>query len=315
MRHLILDEADRILSLDFEEEIDSILKVVEKTWPSPRDVSANLASQVIPRERRTQLYSATMTSKVQKLQRACLRDPVKVEVKSDSVTVATLKQQYLFVPSKHKDCFAVYVLTELAGCTSMVFTRTCDATRRLALLLRALGFDAVPIHGNMSQPKRLGALNKFKAGERSILVATDVASRGLDIPSVEFVLNYDVPANSKDYVHRVGRTARAGRSGRALTLVTQYDVELYQRIESFIGKQLEAFPVEEATAMLLIERVGEAQRVAALQMREADSKRGWKGKRERDDADEGAVSGDQRRRGEVMGRPMGRGRGRGRRMT
>ncbi len=136
------------------------------------------------------------------------------------------------------------------------------------------------------------ALNKFKAGERSILVATDVASRGLDIPSVDFVLNYDVPANSKDYVHRVGRTARAGRSGRALTLVTQYDVELYQRIEKYIGKTLDTFPADEAAILLLVERVSEAQRVAALQMREADSKqnkRNGNGKRACDhDATPGA---------------------------
>ena len=162
------------------------------------------------------------------------------------------------------------------------------------------------------------ALNKFKAGERSILVATDVASRGLDIPSVDFVLNYDVPANSKDYVHRVGRTARAGRSGRSLTLVTQYDVELYQRIESLIGKKLDAFPAEEASALLMLERVGEAQRVAALQMREADSKSGGR-KRNRDDGDDmggmlggggGGGGGGRGSRGGGGGRGRGRGRGR-----
>jgi len=242
---------------------------------------------------------------------------VKVEVASKYQTVATLKQearnrgglasfnarltllcQYLFIPAKHKDCYAVYVLSELSGCTSMVFTRTCDATRRLALALRVLGFDAVPIHGNMSQPKRLSALNKFKAGERSILVATDVASRGLDIPSVDLVLNYDVPANSKDYIHRVGRTARAGRSGRALTLVTQYDVELYQRIERLLGARLEAFPAEEAQVLLLAERTAEAQRVAALQMREADAKHGGGGKRrKRDDEQADDVAGGAKRRG------------------
>ena len=160
------------------------------------------------------------------------------------------------------------------------------------------------------------ALNKFKAGERSILVATDVASRGLDIPSVDFVLNYDVPANSKDYVHRVGRTARAGRSGRSLTIVTQYDVELSQRIESLIGKKLDAFPAEEASALLMLERVGEAQRVAALQMREADAKSGKK--RSRDDAQgEGELAGmlgaggGGRGKGGGGGRGGGRGRGRG----
>ena len=202
LKHLVLDEADRLLNMDFEQEIDQILKVV-------------------PRERRTQLFSATMTSKVAKLQRACLQNPVKVEVAGKYSTVDTLRQQYMFVPAKYKDCYLTFLLTELAGSTMMIFTRTCDNTRKVALMLRNLGFGGVPIHGQMSQPKRLGALNKFKAGDRNILVATDVASRGLDIPSVDVVVNYDVPTNSKDYVHRVGRTARAGRSGRSVTIVTQ----------------------------------------------------------------------------------------------
>ena len=174
-------------------------------------------------ERRTQLFSATMTSKVAKLQRACLRDPAKVEVASKYSTVDTLRQQYMFVPAKYKDCYLTFLLTggwvggwlagwvwralaacgvgrsarqravgtshaatthahtltlhrltptpphhphpaELAGATSIIFTRTCDSTRRIALMLRNLGFGAVPIHGQMSQPKRLGALNKFKVG-------------------------------------------------------------------------------------------------------------------------------------------------------
>ena len=101
------------------------------------------------------------------------------------------------------------------------------------------------------QHKRLAALNKFKAGERTILVATDVAARGLDIPSVDVVINFDVPQNAKDYVHRVGRTARAGRAGRSITFVCQYDVEPYQRIERLIGKRLPAFPYEEATVSCL----------------------------------------------------------------
>jgi ATP-dependent RNA helicase DDX47/RRP3 len=151
-----------------------------------------------------------------------------------------------------------------------VFTRTCDSTRKIALTLRNLGFGSVPIHGQMSQPKRLGALNKFKAGERAILVATDVASRGLDIPSVDVVINYDVPGNSKDYVHRVGRTARAGRSGRAVTLVTQYDVETFQRIEHLTGVKMEAFPAERDEVLLLLEQVSGAQRIATMQMKEAD---------------------------------------------
>ena len=94
-------------------------------------------------------------------------------------------------------------------------------------MLRNLNFKAVNINGQLSQTQRLNALNRFKSGERNILIATDVASRGLDIPLVDLVMNFDVPSNSKDYVHRVGRTARAGKTGRALTIVTQYDVETF----------------------------------------------------------------------------------------
>lgn len=267
LQHLVLDEADRLLNMDFEQEIDQILKA-------------------IPRERRTQLFSATMTSKVAKLQRACLKSPTKVEVAAKYSTVETLRQQYMFIPAKYKDCYLTFLLTELSGCSGIIFTRTCDSTRKLALMLRNLGFGAVPIHGQMSQPKRLAALNKFKAGDRSLLIATDVASRGLDIPSVDVVINYDVPMNSKDYVHRVGRTARAGRSGRAVTLVTQYDVELIQKIEALIGLKLEAYPAEQDAVLVFLERVGEAQRISTLQMKESDSKRrGKKRKGAVDDQD------------------------------
>eukprot|EP00271_Cylindrocystis_brebissonii_P013125 TRINITY_DN32722_c0_g1_i1.p1 TRINITY_DN32722_c0_g1~~TRINITY_DN32722_c0_g1_i1.p1 ORF type:complete len:469 (+),score=99.49 TRINITY_DN32722_c0_g1_i1:569-1975(+) len=254
LKYLVLDEADRLLNMDFEAEIDEILKAV-------------------PKERRTFLFSATMTNKVAKLQRACLKNPVKVEVSSKYSTVETLRQQYLFVPAKHKDCYVAYTLSELAGSTAMVFTRTCEATRKVALVLRNLGFDAIPISGQMSQPKRLGALAKFKGGERSILICTDVASRGLDIPSVDVVINYDIPTNSKDYIHRVGRTARAGRSGRAISIVTQYDVELFQRIEQLTGVKMEAFPAEQEDVLLMLERVNDAQRMATMHMRDKDAGR------------------------------------------
>lgn len=258
IKYLVLDEADRLLSMDFEHEINEILKVV-------------------PKERRTYLFSATMTNKVAKLQRACLKNPAKVEVSSKYTTVDTLKQQFMFVPAKVKDCALVFLLHELAGSTAMVFTRTCECTRKVALILRNLGLDAISINGQMSQPKRLGALNKFKAGERSILICTDVASRGLDIPLVDVVINYDIPMNSKDYIHRVGRTARAGRSGRAISIVTQYDIELYQRIEQLIEKKLPAFPAQEDEMMLFSERVAEAQRLATMKMRERDpTKKGKK---------------------------------------
>lgn len=116
---------------------------------------------------------------------------------------------------------------------------------------------------------RLDSLNKFKAGERAILIATDVASRGLDIPSVDAVINFDIPGNSKDYVHRVGRTARAGKTGRAITLVTQYDVEIFQKIESLIGRKLEEYPCENKHALILSDSVIEAMRQATIEMKDS----------------------------------------------
>ena len=105
---------------------------------------------------------------------------------------------------------------------------------KICLFLRKLGHKAVTINGQMSQSRRLGSLARFKSKDANILVATDVASRGLDIPEVDLVINYDLPLNPKDYIHRVGRTARAGRAGRSLSIVTQYDVELIQKIEYLI---------------------------------------------------------------------------------
>jgi len=155
-------------------------------------------------------------------------------------------------------------------------------------MLRTLGLTAVPLHGQLSQEKRLNALNKFKAKNRSILLATDVASRGLDIPDVDVVINYDVPGTPKDYMHRVGRTARAGKSGNAITLVTQYDVELYQRIEHLINKKLPDYKTERDEVMLLAERVSEAQRLAKMDMRviEDNTRRGRKKRRNQDDNDD-----------------------------
>ncbi|KAG7366576.1 ATP-dependent RNA helicase [Nitzschia inconspicua] len=279
LRYLILDEADRMLSLDFEKELNELL-------------------QVIPEDRRTLLFSATMTSKVQKLQRACLRDPVKVEVSTKFQTPKNLLQSYLFIPAKYKDCYLTYLINEYAGQSVLVFGATCNNVQRLALMLRNLGFPAICLHGQMTQPKRLGALHKFTSGSRSILICTDVAARGLDIPSVDLVINFDLPGHGKDYIHRVGRTARAGRSGRAIAIVTQYDVEVYQRLEGLLGKKLPECKLDEETVLVLLERVSDAQRLATRELKEqlAASKNGRRNKRRGggegdDDAEDGGMEG------------------------
>ena len=167
-------------------------------------------------------------------------------------------------------------MNEFAGKSCISFTRTVNETQRQAILLRSLGFSAIALHGQLSQSARLGALGKFRAGSREILVATDVAARGLDIPSVHIVLNYDLPESSKVYVHRVGRTARAGKSGRAISIVTQYEIELWQRIETALGKKLEEHQVDRTEVILLSDRVEEAQRLSIRGMKDLHEKRGTK---------------------------------------
>jgi ATP-dependent RNA helicase DDX47/RRP3 len=250
IKFLVLDEADRLLNLDFEEEINTILKLV-------------------PKERTTFLFSATMTSRVEKLQRASLVNPVRVHVNQKYSTVEELTQNYLFIPDKYKDCYLVYLLTEFTGKSIIIFTIQCNTCQTIALILRNLGFGAIPLHGKMTQTKRLGSLNKFKSKERNILVATDVASRGIDIEGVDLVLNYEIPTHPKEYIHRVGRTARAGNSGLAISIVTQYDVEDYKKIEEYIGMQLQIYPTDREAALISLERIAEAQRMAAMEMRES----------------------------------------------
>ncbi|KAI0319371.1 DEAD-domain-containing protein [Amylostereum chailletii] len=267
LKFLVLDEADRLLDMDFGPVIDKILKI-------------------IPKERTTYLFSATMTTKVAKLQRASLSNPVRVEVSQKYSTVSTLLQYYLFIPLSQKDVHLVYLANSLAQNSMMVFTRTVHDAQRLAIILRTLGFPAVPLHGQLSQSQRLGALSKFKSGGRNVLVATDIASRGLDIPSVDVVINFDIPTHSKDYIHRVGRTARAGRSGKSITLVTQYDVELVQRIEAVTGKKMDLWATDKEEVALLRERVEEASRLAAVELREQAANGGHGKKRRRNEGAE-----------------------------
>merc|ERR1712183_799848 len=200
------DEADRMLSIDFENEINKILDSIPDC----------------NKGRRTMLFSATMTSKVKKLQRVSLSDPVRIEVSSDFSTPSNLLQYYLFIPAKYKDVYLTYIINEYAGESILVFGATCNNVKRLAQMLCNLGFPVISLHGQIPQAKRLRALSKFKSGKRTVLISTDVASRGLDIPSVNIVVNFDISPHGKDYIHRVGRTARSGRSGIAISMVTQF---------------------------------------------------------------------------------------------
>lgn len=268
LKYLVLDDADRLLDCDFGPVLDRILKVLPG--------------------RTTYLFSVTMSSKVETLQRASLTDPVRVSVSKQRRTSATLLQCYALVPFEWKDVHIVHLLNEHAGKMTIIFTRTIQETQRLTIMLRNLGFPAIHIHGQLSQSARLTSLNKFRSRPQNILIATDVAARGIDKPSVDLVVNYDLPEDSKTYTHRVGRTARAGKSGIAISIATQYAYKTYLRIEEVLRKKLGEYKIPRDEAMLFPERVSEAQRVAAVQLREQGKRANprKRGKRSRDDMDQ-----------------------------
>ncbi|KAL7305505.1 hypothetical protein TKK_0002242 [Trichogramma kaykai] len=266
-KFLVLDEADRILNQNFEVELDKILKCK-------------------PKECTTFLFSATMTNQVRKLQRAALKNPVKVEVSNKYQTVEKLKQYYVFPQVQKKDEYLISILEKLSGQSFIIFCSTCKSTILMSLLLRQLGYLAVPLHGQMSQEKRFSSLEKFKAQSRSTLVCTDVASRGLDIPHIDVVINYDIPTHSKDYIHRVGRTARAGKAGISITFVNVYEIQQFQRIEQLIGKKMDKFEIEESKLDSLTNRVVDARAKVKMEMKKIENNKAQKNKRRNNEDDD-----------------------------
>ena len=166
-----------------------------------------------------------------------------------------------------KDSMLIYILREHAENKSVIiFTSTCRNCQVIAYMLRKVELSCVALHSLMSQNDRLSTLARFRGGIVKILVSTDVASRGLDIPIVDLVINHNVPASPTDYIHRVGRTARAGRGGRAVTLMTQYDIERIKAIEERINTKLEEFETNETEAVKLLKAVSVVRREVELRL-------------------------------------------------
>lgn len=260
LKFLVMDEADRLLDMEFGPVLDRILKIIPTQG------------------RTTYLFSATMTSKIDKLQRASLTNPVKCAVSNKYQTVDTLVQSLMVVPSGLKNAFLIYLLNEYYGKSTIIFTRTKANAERISALCNLLEFNATALHGDLNQNQRTGALDLFKAGKKSILVATDVAARGLDIPSVDIVVNYDIPVDSKSYIHRVGRTARAGRSGKSVSLVSQYDLELILRIEEVLGKKLPKEDADKNSIMALRDTVDKANGEVIMELNRRNKEKIAKGK-------------------------------------
>jgi ATP-dependent RNA helicase RhlE len=225
VEYVVLDEADRMLDIGFLPDLQRILSY-------------------LPQQRQTLLFSATFSPEIRRLAQSYLQDPITVEVAQRNATASTVEQHFFSVTDDDKRKAVRQLVARRELSQALIFVNSKLGAARLARAFERDGLKTTALHGDKSQDERLKALDAFKRGDVQLLVATDVAARGLDIVDLPAVFNYDVPFNAEDYVHRIGRTGRAGAAGLSVTLVTRDDTRLVGDIERLIKKKLEIEPFE-----------------------------------------------------------------------
>ena len=245
VRTVVLDEADEMLNMGFVEDIEVLLAA-------------------LPQERQTALFSATIPPRVDRLARQYLRNPAQVSLEVGQAVAPRVRQVYYEVPYHAKPDALARILDHEDPQTAIVFVRTRRDADEVAEHLNAIGHIAQAIHGDITQSQRERVLERFRAGHTEVLVGTDVAARGLDIPEVSHVINYDLPEDAEAYVHRIGRTGRAGQKGEAVTLVTPRERGRLQMIERGIHHRLQPLRLPTADDVALKRREGFREQLLAI---------------------------------------------------
>lgn len=257
IKFLVLDEADRLLEGHFDDQLKIIF-------------------DALPKQKQMLLFSATMTDTLGKVKDIVSKKAFIWESKEESgvATVRQLDQRYVLCPNDVRDSFLVEVIrtfrTTNKNGSIMIFTDTCKNCQVLSMMLSDVGFKNVALHAMIKQKERLAALSQFKSNHIQILIATDVAARGLDIPTVELVVNHIVPNVPKEYIHRVGRTARAGKGGMAITLIAPNDIKLLHAVEDAIGTKLTEYKVNDTEIVKILTQISVAKREAEMKLDETD---------------------------------------------
>lgn len=238
---LILDEADRMLDMGFMPDLQRIVNL-------------------LPKQRQNLLFSATFTDEIRKLAKKFLVDPVSIEVARKNATADTVQQIVYHVGDDDKGALVEFLIQEHPHDQTLIFTNTKLGASRLARWLERKGIKASAIHGDRTQQERMAVLESFRHGEVNVLVATDVAARGLHIEDLPFVINFELPYVAEDYVHRIGRTGRAGTQGTAVSLYTEKDAKLLAEIEKLIRKKLSPVKPEGFNPRVYAVKTGNAGR-------------------------------------------------------